>query len=280
MTLFNIPEAPRYSLGRAPLVQALAQVRYPLVASLETMAGIAPLQESLRDHFPYMQQEQVQEFSLTTGPAGPAAATASSVTWKMSDDFGRMLVIGSGTSTLSVNDQYTNVDDFLSSFRQLVVGLSEVVRVPRCDRIGIRFLSFAESLPGDARSWNRWFRDDITGWPGSEAVGEGCLSSTMTQTQLTHPPTGDLSGPPADIQATVRHGAVPEGTTVPGIPPFEITTDGFLVDLDLYVVGAQTFDVDRLTSQFEILHGQIDRFFYWILTESGRAHFGMEIASE
>lgn len=280
MTLFNIPEAPRYHLDQAPLVQALAQVRYPLVASLETMTGIAPLQESLRDEFPYMQQEQVQELSLVSGPAGPAAAAASSVTWKMSDDAGRMLVIGSGTSTLSVNNQYTNVDDFLESFYHLLTGLSEVVRIPRCDRIGIRFLSFAEALPADAQSWRRWFRDDITGWPGSAAVLEGTLSSTMTQTQLIHPPTGNLAGPPADIQAVIRHGAVPEGTTVPGIPPYEVTTDGFLMDLDLYVVGEQPFNVDRLTSQFQILHSQIDRFFYWTLTESGREHFGLEVTNE
>ena len=102
MPLFQVPEAPRYRLNRAPLVQALAQVRFPLIAALETMAGIAPLQEALRGAFPYMEQEQVQEVSLVVGPAGPAGgASAASVTWKLTNDTGTLIVIGAGSATLS-----------------------------------------------------------------------------------------------------------------------------------------------------------------------------------
>jgi uncharacterized protein (TIGR04255 family) len=71
MPLFNIPAPPAYTMSNAPLAQALAQVRYPLIADFESMQGIAPLQRELHGTFPYMQQEKVQELSFVGGPPGP-----------------------------------------------------------------------------------------------------------------------------------------------------------------------------------------------------------------
>ena len=68
--LFDLPVPPPYRLGNAPLVQALVQVRYPLVATLETLAGVAPIQAVLESNFPYMEQEKVQEIAFLFGPAG------------------------------------------------------------------------------------------------------------------------------------------------------------------------------------------------------------------
>ena len=276
MPLFQIPEAPRYRLKRAPLVQALAQVRYPLIAALETMPGIAPLQEALRESFPYMEQERVQEVSLVIGPAGPAGGSgAESVTWNLTNDTGALIVIGAGSATLSSGASYTTVEPFSADFGRMLHAL-ESVGVPRCDRLGVRYLSLAANLPGEDRSWRHWFKPELLGWAGSEAVADGALETSINQVMLSQPPTDDLAGPPADIQATVRHGAVPAGTDVPGIPPLQVSDASYLLDLDVYVTGHQPFDPAKILMQFEMFHAQIDRFFYWALTPEGAEHFGID----
>ena len=275
MPLFQVREAPRYRLERAPLVQALAQVRYPLIAALETMPGVAPLQEALREAFPYMEQERMQEVSLVIGPAGPAGGTgAASLTWNLTNDAGTVIVVGAGSATLSAGDSYTTVDAFSADFDHMLQAL-ESVGVPRCDRLGVRYLSLAAGLPGEDRSWRRWFKPELLGWAGSEALADGVLDASINQVMLRQPPTGDLAGPPADIQATVRHGAVPAGTDVPGVPPLHVPNPAYLLDLDVYVAGHQPFDPAKILKQFEIFHEQIDRFFYWSLTQEGREYFGI-----
>ncbi len=275
LPLFQIPEAPPYRLERAPLVQALAQVRYPIIAALETMPGVAPLQEALREAFPYMAQERVQEVSLVIGPAGPAGgASAASVTWNLTNDAGTLVVIGAGSATLSAGPSYETVEPFSDDFERMLRAL-ESVGVPRCERLGVRYLSLSPGLPGEDRSWRRWFKPELLGWAGSETVAEAALETSINQVMLRQPPTGDLAGPPADIQATVRHGAVPAGTDVPGIPPLQVPDPSYLLDLDVYVTGHQPFDPAEILKQFEMFRAQIDRFFYWALTPEGAEHFGI-----
>ncbi len=57
--MFGLDPAPRYRLTRPPLVEALGQVRFPVRAKLNTLDGVAPVQERLDEVFPYMNQQQV-----------------------------------------------------------------------------------------------------------------------------------------------------------------------------------------------------------------------------
>ena len=275
LPLFQLPQAPRYRLERAPLVQAIAQVRYPLLARLESMAGIAPLQEALRTVFPYMEQETVQEVSFVVGPAGPAAgASDASITWKLTNDSGNQVVVGAGSASLSAGTSYTTVEDFSADLEHMLNALISV-GVPRCDRLGVRYLSVAQDLPGECRSWRRWFKPELLGWAGSDHIDDGALETAVNQVMLRQPPIDDLSGPPADIQATVRHGAVPAQTQIPSIPPLDIEVASYLIDVDVFSVGRQPFKPELILDQFEVFHRQIDQFFYWSLTEEGAKHFGM-----
>lgn len=280
MPLFDLPSPPAYRLGNAPLVQALAQVRYPLVAAFETLAGVAPLQTMLEDTFPYMELEKVQEVAFLVGPAGPASgSSAESVNWKFTNDSGLLLTIAAGSASLTASENYTGVEDFVAVFTQLLSAL-KAARVQRCDRIGVRYLSVAAGLPGDPRAWRQWFNPDLIGWVGSAVVPNDSLTMAISQVQLSHPATGDLAGPPADIQTVVRHGAVPAGTSVPGLPPVTVSEPSYLLDLDVFVAATQRFDPEMLASQFRQFHSQIDRFFYWSLSDEGREHFELRLLED
>ncbi len=275
MPLFDLPEPPPYSLTNAPLVQALAQVRYPLIADFESMAGIAPLQRELRSHFPYMQQEKIQEFNLIAGPAGPAASTAESVTWHLTDDNGHLLVIGAGNATLSVGDTYSNFNDFAGSFTRLLHALKKV-GVSRCDRLGVRYLSLAPEIPTESQSWRKWFKPEIIGWSSAGLIGNKTTLASVSQTQLSRPPDNLLSLP-GNLQAVIRHGAVPAGTGIPGIPPLNVAAPSYMLDIDVFVEAHQKFDPKQIVEQFTLFHREIDRFFYWSLTGEGGEYFGLSV---
>jgi uncharacterized protein (TIGR04255 family) len=115
------------------------------------------------------------------------------------------------------------------------------------------------------------------GWIGGDVLtGRSSLLASISQTHISARPVGELAGPPSDVEAIIRHGLVPPGSTVPGVPPIPVEHPAFLLDLDLFVTGSQPLESDELTAQFRTLHAQIDRFFRWTLTPDGDSYFGLE----
>ena len=275
--MFELEEVARYRLDRAPLVQALAQVRFPLIAHLQTIPGVAPLQDRLAELFPYMEQKHVQEIGLLVGPAGLAASEGqSSITWEFTDDDGRLLVLTAGSATLSIGAQYAGIDDFAERFCSVLIALGEIEQVRRCDRLGVRYLSLAEQAPGDEQAWARWFRPEVVGWVGCGIVTSGDLVSSITQTELAEAVAHRAADAPGEVHALIRNGIVPAGAIVPGVPPTQIEQPSYLLDLDLFVATPQRYDADAVGEQFLALHGEIDRFFRWTLTPEGADHFGLD----
>ena len=277
--MFGLDPAPRYRLARPPLVEALGQVRFPVRAKLNTLDGVAPIQERLDAVFPYMNQQQVQQVSLLIGAAGPAAAESQTAqTWRFTDDSGWSVVIAPDSATQSAGPQYGEFSEFSDRFRTVLTALADGAGVSRADRLGVRYLNIAEVPPGNDGAWRRWFRPELTGWSGSEAVSDTTrLITSITQTQLAAEPVGELSGPPVDVQAIVRHGFIPAGTMVPGVLPRQPQNPAYLLDIDLFIDGAQTFDIDELSRQVTMLHDQIDRFFFWAVAPDGAEFFGREL---
>lgn len=277
--MFGLAPVPRYRLARPPLVQALGQVRFAARAKLATMDGIAPVQEQLDPVFPYMRAQQFQQVALLVGPAGAAASgTPPAQIWHFDDGQGWSADLSPDTATLTVGPQYGEFSEFSDRFEAVIRALSEAGGVTLTDRLGIRYVNIAELPPGDDDAWRSWIRPELTGWPATDAVADGTqLVTTITQTQLTAPPTGELAGPEADIQAIVRHGLVPANTMVPGVLPSQPRGPAYLLDIDIFTEGPQPFVPEELSRQLTVLHGQIDRFFYWALTNEGAAYFGREV---
>lgn len=275
--MFNLTEVNRYHLGRAPLVRALAQVRFPLVAHLQTLAGIAPLQDRLRPRFPVMEQHQVQEMTLAFGPGGPQAAplVGQATNWVFSDDGGSTLTLAVGAATLTASEEYGGVEEFANLFEFVLDALAEVEGPPRCDRLGVRYVNAAEVPPGEDQAWARWFRPELVGWIGTDVLNDSSsLISSVTQTSIAAPPS-TASGGPGEVQGLVRHGCVPAQSVIPDIE-LRVDSPAYLLDIDMFVPVPQRFDVGALMRQFRALHGEIDRFFRWTLTPDGAAYFELE----
>lgn len=116
-------------------MQAVAQVNFPIVARLQSLDGIAPLQDALFDLFPYMTQQVVHEVSLMIGPAGPAAPeSAQSTIHQFTDDDGWALSVTVSSASLSVGPHYAGMADFAGRFRKVCEALRGAGRVRRCDK--------------------------------------------------------------------------------------------------------------------------------------------------
>ncbi len=279
--MFGLDPCPRYRLSRPPLVQAFGQVRFPVRAKLPSLEGVAPVQERLDDVFPYMNRQEIQQVALLVGPGRPAAAEGqTSQSWRFNDDAAWSLVLSADSATLAVGPQYGEFGEFSDRFRRVLVALDEGGGVTRAYRLGVRYVNIAEVPPGEPDAWRSWFRPELTGWSATQAVAEGTrLITSITQTQLASPPVGELSGPPVDIQAIVRHGFIPARTTVPGVVPTQPQNPAYLLDIDLFVEAPQPFEPDELSRQLTMLHDQIDRFFYWSIAPDGTDYFGVEVLS-
>jgi uncharacterized protein (TIGR04255 family) len=278
--MFDLGPVPRYRLSRPPLVQAIVQVRFPVRAHLEGLEGIGPVQDRLDGIFPYLTQQQVQSVSIVFGPGAPAPAGGQPTRiWQFSDDAGWLFALAPDNASLSIDSQYGSFEEFDERFRAILHALSEVAGVTRCDRLGVRYVDLAEVDPTNSGAWRDWFRPELTGWGATDALAPGTtLVASIAQSQLTATPTGDLSGPPFDVQAVIRHGYVPQGSVIPGLQ-LQPASAAFLLDMDLFVEGAQEFDVEALADQLHVLHEQIDRFFRWTLAPNGEAYFGVEEVS-
>jgi uncharacterized protein (TIGR04255 family) len=260
------------------LAQALGQIRYPLRPRLQTLDGVAPLQERLVELFPYMNQEDVQQVSLLMGPGlQPASNTQMARTWRFTDDVGWALIVAPDATTLAIGSEYEDFEEFSTRFAAAIAALHETAGLPRCDRLGLRYVDIAEMPAGDDHAWRDWFRPEFIGWTGSPILGgDTRVVTSITQTQLAAPPAGELVGIPLDIQAIIRHGYIPANTMVPGVAPAPIENPAFLLDVDLFIEGHQPFDGEELARQVTLLHDQIDRFFRWSLTAAGEQYFGLE----
>jgi uncharacterized protein (TIGR04255 family) len=279
--MFGLEPAPKYRLSRSPLAQAFGQVRFPIRAQLQSLEGVAPVQERIEHLFPYLNAQQMQQVSLLVGPAGPAAAGGQvSKSWRFNDDAGWSLVLSADTATLAVGPEYGEFAEFSDRFEAVLSALGEGAGVTRANRLGVRYVNIAEVPPTEPDAWRSWFRPELTGWSVTNVVAEGTnLLTSITQTQLAAPPRGELAGPPVDIQAMVRHGFIPANTMVPGVLPRQPQSAAYLLDIDLFVDAPQAFDAEELSRQLTMLHEQIDRFFYWSIAPDGEDYFGVEVLS-
>jgi uncharacterized protein (TIGR04255 family) len=275
--MFELGPASQYKLGRPPLAQALAQVRFPLLARLQTFEGIAPLQEALLGDYPYMEKVTEAGLSISAGQPAPAFQPEMMTSWHFTDDDGRLIVLNSNSLTLSVSKQYDGFTEFRERFSRVLSALQATLSLRRCQQVGVRFVNLVDDTGDEKDQWKRIFGRSIVGWPASEIVhGDTRLQSSVSQIQLASPPLNELADFPADVQAVIRHGIAPAKSLMPGIPPILLDDRSFFLDLDIFVAAGQEFDVKEIINQFHAMHSQIDRFFYWALTLEGKAYFELE----
>ena len=140
----------------------------------------------------------------------------------------------------------------------------------------MRYVDIAEMPPGDDGAWRSGSAPSSPAGAAFRGRREHPLVTTITQTQLTAPPVGDLAGPPGRCPGNRPPRANPRQHDGARPDAEQLDNAAFLLDIDLFVEGPQPFDAEELSRQVTMLHDQIDRFFLWALTSIGEEYFGLE----
>ncbi len=275
--MFELGPVRQYTLGRPPLAQALAQVRFPLLARLQTFEGVAPLQEVLLAEYPYMDKVAETGLAISIGQAAALPPPETTTSWHFTDDDDYLIVLNANSLTLSVGKQYGGFTDFRERFSRALAALQDTFSLRRCLQIGVRFVNLVDDTGEEEGQWKKIFERSIVGWPASEIVhGDTRLQSSVSQIQLVSPPINELADFPAEVQAVIRHGIAPATSVIPGIPPIRLEDRSFFLDIDIFIAASQEFEVSEIINQFQAMHSQTDRFFRWALTADGEKYFALE----
>ena len=276
--MLNAPDPPAFRMGKAPLVQAVLQVTFPLQAQLATIETVAPLQRALRQVFPYVQKKLVHEFSVTVGAnVGTGHSQASeTVNFEFSNDDGWVFTVAAGGASLTVGgESYRGVSDFEDRLLTVLEALQDVVGITRCDRIGVRYLSLV-SIDSAGPEWATWFRPELLGIAHPTLISNQNIEASITETRVSLPSIDSLAWASLPINGVIRNGVIPPRSLIAGAPPKEVVEKSFVLDLDVFFAGLQPFEAKALAGQYIALHGEIERVFYWAVSESGREHFELE----
>ena len=271
--LLRVPLPGPYRLDQAPLAQAVVQVRFPVIAHLQSLAGVARLQDRLRSLFPFMEQRQEQQVNVQFNGGGlPAVQQMASTAWDFtSDEHPYRLAVDSGSATLTVaGEAYSGVQDLADMFREVATALDEVEDVRRCDRLGLRFLNVFPA-GGGLDGVLRLFKTEFVGLLGALPAST-TIAGSISQLQLS---SNKVLADNTEVQAIIHTGVLPAGNVLPGLPPITLQERSFLMDFDVFSQQPRKFRADSLASAFDALHAEVDALFFFSLTDEALGAFGV-----
>lgn len=254
------PPPAEVPLKNAPLVRVIAQLRFPLIASVDKRDFIAPFQEAIRREYPVLRPEQSR--SLVFGPAGVVDARSSN-TWRFDDPKGWRVSLAPEFLSLETT-RYTSRDDFLARFEQVLVALREHVNPHVTDRLGIRYIDRVtgtnlEDLP-------LLVRPEIAGVMATRLVKHAVHAICETVFML----------PGGGGQLMTRWGLVPPKGTVDPAAVDPIDKASWLLDLDAFMAKTRPFDISGIVSQARGFTERIYTFFRWAVTDEFLRRYGGE----
>lgn len=249
-------------LANAPLVRVIAQVRFPLIASIEKRDFIGSFQEAIRGTYPILRTEQTR--SVVFGPEGMVEARTGTI-WRFGSSEGSWRVALAPDFVALETGTYTSRDDFLRRFRDVLQALADHVKPQVTDRLGVRYIDqVAGEHFADLRDL---VRAEVAGvW--STPLADHAKQS-ITENIFTLP---DGSG---DLKA--RWGVVPAEATVDPAAIEPVDTPSWVLDLDAFVVRQQAFDVDDLIERTTAFAERIYSFFRWTVTAEFLRRYGGDV---
>ncbi len=254
------PVPPEVPLAAAPLVRVVAQVRFPLVASIEKADFIAPFQESVREEYPALRPEK--NFSMLLSPSGAIEAQAPTTIWRFQDISGDWRASLAPDFVALETTRYSSRSDFLERFERLLRAIKAHIDPQVADRLGIRYI---DRVPWDgAEDFAPLVLPEVAGsllWPVGHMVKQA-----ITQNIYVLPEdAGELM---------VRWGLLPPNVTIDpsAVEPSDSPT--WILDLDAYVNRTQAFDVEPLLERTRFFAERVYTFFRWMVTDEFLRRFG------
>ena len=254
------PAVPSVPLRDSPLTFVVAQIRFPLVASISEERFIGPFQEKIRGDYSDLRKEM--ETQVLVGPDGAHAAQGG-VVWRFTNDPGGWEVALAPEFIALATRTYSNRGDFLSRLDTILVALGEWLDLRKIRRVGVRYIDRISApqlavLP-------TLVRPEILGAVRSPLADSVQLHHALHDYQYHFEDETTLRA---------RWGYLDKMTTFdPGIEPLD--QESWVLDLDASH-GERAFDPAAVRDQVQLFSDRIYRYFRWAITEQFLASFGAE----
>lgn len=258
------PSVEEVLLPASPLVNVIAQVRFPAVMRIEADKGfVATFQEAIRQDYPILRAER--QLGVMIGPAGVQPQDAGTL-WRFEakDPDAWQVTLAPAFVSLSAK-RYTRRSDFLARLTVVLHAVEGWLAPYVCDRIGVRYV---DRVTGDSLSrLGRLVRSEVLGVAG-EAAGMG-------QVEIVHALSDTLFQLDDSTQLRGRWGRLPAGATYdPGMEPAR--EPSWVLDLDHSTSQAEDFDLAAITGKVALFCDRIYTFFRWAVTDAFLDEFGAE----
>lgn len=256
------PPPTEVPLTDPPLIRVIAQVRFPLIASVERRDFIAPFQESIRKHYPVLRQEQSRGFVIP--PAGGGVEARSTTSWRFQDADGLWRVVLAPSFLALETTKYTNRGDFLMRFGMVMRALENHIDPQVIDRVGVRYV-------------DRVVGDNLTELPKLVRPEVGGILGTALQAHVKHTVTECAFELPAGAgNVTTRWGLVPAHSTADPAVLDVIDKPSWFLDLDAFKNESRALDVDAIVEQARGFAERNYSIFRWAVTEEFLRRYGGE----
>ncbi len=256
-----IDTLPRYEpeqLLNAPLALVVAQIRFPPVLSIQTdERSLARFQDLLRDRYPFVFVGQ--QIGLNVGPQGIEQQQTSGRIYQFTDEQREWAVSLANDSVALEARHYTNYDDFSQRIMSLIAAIKEVYRITERQRLGLRYINEIRYPEASAiADWIPLLRHELLGLVANREITPS-ITSTLQELSLSLP-SGAL---------TIRHGYVPQGTTVAPVPGEGIRDPGpfYLLDFDAFDEQGRDLDDHVLHDLLQNYNHTMFQLFRWLVQD-------------
>ena len=252
------PPIPSVPLSRSPLSFVVAQVQFPLVASISQQDFVGTFQEQIRAEYSDLRKEMEQQFVI--GPDGVQAQQQGFV-WRFTDDRTDWQVALAPEFLALASHRYTNRADFIGRLGVLLHALHGWIKPSKVRRVGVRYV--------DRIGYEHFER--LRQLVRPEVLGPLTVDDPA-QIELQHSLTDCQYAFDDSTMLRARWGRVPaQATFDPVIEP--LPEASWVLDLDASH-GERPFDPVDIRDQVQVFADRIYRFFRWAMTDEFLTTFG------
>lgn len=251
------PPPAEIPLENAPLIRVIAQVRFPLIASIDHSEFIGDFQEAIRGHFPILRQETRSHVIMGFGEE-PRTQTF----WKFSQKSGGWSCTLTRDFLALETESYTSRANFLELLKLLIDALIEHINPALIDRIGLRYIDRIEVK--HSKDLIPLVRKEVAGVLSS-AFGESATVSVSENIFNLVEENG---------QVRARWGVLAPNTTIDPTAIAPVPYSCWVLDIDVFTTGKPEPQTKEILETAESFAKRAYAIFRWAVSDAFLKRYG------
>lgn len=255
------PPPPVVVLPHAPLLRVIVQVKYPTLATIQSLEAIAPFQEAIRGEYPELRTEDLAHLQVQL-VGQSSVLTSSKKVWRFHDEQHHFRVSLSTEFLTLETTHYPGRAAFFDRFNRLVKVLIRCFNPSSYDRLGLRYIDRVEEE--DVHALQALIRPELLGVLTTPLADRTHLSVCESHLTPREP----------DAQLRLQWALLAPGQTPDPLTIEPCNQQSWLLDLDMFSTKGGAFDASRIAERLTEFGARNYAIFRWAVTEAFLERFG------